>query len=231
MKRVRLWVAVSALMCALCVSQACLAKTPPRNWPKGYYLWYYDSFWTFNPVTLGLWGVTREEAIQGTISPDGRYIAYTARGPYLVVRTFDPIRPIEGTEIARIPWGVSPMWLPDSSAVYFAKTKELDDLDDFNWIWNVAGMYKFDMKTKNVTLLLEGNYYPGSVAPDNETFVFSYAKITKETPTETIGDFCVIKSNVSLTKPLERWVCGIDPVFGNSVYTDSIVLYGTAAAV
>lgn len=221
-KRVRSSIVVSALVCILSASQVCFAKTPPGNWPKDYHIWYCNTLETHNPTVKTLWGVTQEEATQGAISPDGKHIAYVAKGPYLVVRTFNQARPMEGVEVIRIPWGVSPMWY-DKSTVYFAVLEQFDNIGDFSWFCNIVGMYRFDMKTNRVDCLVEGNYYPGSIAPKNwgvprekDPFVFTYITFAESEKSKKPTMECYImlgKAGVGYIKPYRPWINGMSPVF------------------
>ncbi len=161
---------------------AARSKTPPGLWPDGYTLMYYEDYAKFSPARLGLW-VLEDNAMMGTISPDGEYLAYVGKGPYLIVKAFALGGPGVHEAKYEIPWGICPLWSPDSRKLLYSKAKE-DYVDEWTYRWLADGIYELDIATGVEREVISGTVYPGSFSPDGKTLYYTmgvYSSYDQET--------------------------------------------------
>jgi len=112
------------------------------------------------------------DAAMGDISPNGKYLAYVEKGPYLVVSEFN------GDEVLRVPWGVRPVWSPDGSKIYYAKLEEktLSNWDD--WWRHVESLCYVSLHDGKTNTVMEGKIIPGDFCPTTGLLAISRAENT-----------------------------------------------------
>lgn len=140
-------------------SSVVFAQDPPGTWPQGTNLWTMteDDFYKTLDGFPSYKGYIKD-ARMGAISPDGKYMAYVYKGPYLVIREYTG----DEKRVAKIPWGVKPVWSDDSKTLYFTKLQEVNDDLRHYWYRYTQNIYSVSVEDEfdKISLLSDLKAYP-----------------------------------------------------------------------
>ena len=156
-------------------------------------------------------------------SPNGKWLAYVKSGPYLRVKRRNPNTGIEkfSEPIIDIPWGLKPVWSPDSRWIYYMKMEEGKIPEDawLDWFKYSEGMYRVNVFTREKEKVTDKNDCPSSFGYGDRSHIMFFSR------NEEFGDSVkpwIHTLNTKTGEVTDQGVYGRFPVTspdGNIAYT------------